>query len=70
MKSRDKIGDNLLLHNISSPKLGCKKLNLKKDTSDNSKLTNGNSVIMHTKPLAKYVQRNVFCSVFKNFFNL
>lgn len=70
MKSRDKIGDNLLLLNVSSPKLGSKKLNLKKDTSDNSKLTNGNSVIMHTKPLAKYVQKNVICSVLKHVFIL
>lgn len=52
LKNRDKVVDNTLL-NMSTPKSGCKKLNLKKDTSDCSKLSHGNSVIMHTKPLAK-----------------
>lgn len=50
----DKVGDNSLLFNISSPRSSCKKLNLKKDANDRSKLNNENScVIMHTKPLAK-----------------
>lgn len=52
LKNRDKIGDNTLQLNISSPKSGCKKLNLKKDLNESSKL-NGNSMIIHTKPLAK-----------------
>lgn len=52
MKNRDKVGDNTLLLNVSSPRSNNKKLNLKKDTNDSSKL-NGNSIIMHTKPLSK-----------------
>uniref|UniRef100_A0A2H8TZV3 Nuclear pore complex protein Nup98-Nup96 n=1 Tax=Melanaphis sacchari TaxID=742174 RepID=A0A2H8TZV3_9HEMI len=52
MKCRDKVGDNSLLFNVS-PRSSCKKLNLKKDYNDSSKLSNGNSMIMHTKPLAK-----------------
>lgn len=53
MNCRDKVGDNSLLFNVSSPRSGCKKLNLKKDINDCSKLNNGNSMIIHTKPLAK-----------------
>jgi len=52
-KNRDKINDNSLILSVSSPRSGCKKLNLKKDANDSSKLANGNSMIMHTKPLAK-----------------
>jgi len=50
-RNRDKINDNSLL-NVSSSRSNCKKLNLKKEATD-SKLTNVNSIIMHTKPLAK-----------------
>lgn len=54
MKCRDKVGDNSLLLNVSSPRSSCKKLNLKKDANDHTKLNNENScMIMHTKPLAK-----------------
>lgn len=54
MKNREnKIIDNSLLLNVSSPRSSCKKLILKKDSNDSSKLNSGNSMIMHTKPLAK-----------------
>ncbi|CAI6376969.1 unnamed protein product [Macrosiphum euphorbiae] len=56
MKRRDKVGDNSLLLNFSSPRSSCKKLNLKKDINVCSKLNKGNSIIMHTKPLAKLQQ--------------
>jgi len=50
MKNRYKVGDNSLLLNVSSPRSDCKKLKLKKD---NDCSNNGNSMIMHIKPLAK-----------------
>lgn len=52
IKNRDKVGDNTLLLNTSS-KSSNKKLNLKKDMNDSMKSNHGNSMIMHTKPLAK-----------------
>lgn len=52
-KNRDKDTDSILLLNITSPRSGCKKLNLKKDSNDSDKLQNGKSLVMHTKPLAK-----------------
>lgn len=53
MKNRDKDADSILLLNITSPRPGCKKLNLKKDSNVSNKLQNGNSMVLHTKPLAK-----------------
>lgn len=50
VKNRDKVGDSSLLLNISSPRSGIKKLNLKKDNDSSNA---GNSMIMNTKPLAK-----------------
>ncbi|XP_050438636.1 nuclear pore complex protein Nup98-Nup96-like isoform X2 [Adelges cooleyi] len=50
LNSQEKISDRSII--VSSPRTNYKKLNLKKD-SDNSRLKSGNSIIMHTKPLAK-----------------
>lgn len=54
MKNREKIVcENSLLLNVSSPRVGCKKLNLKKDPNDSSRLNNNGSMFTHTKPHAK-----------------
>ncbi|VVC35530.1 Hypothetical protein CINCED_3A011775 [Cinara cedri] len=55
IKNQDK-ADSVLLFNITSPRSSCKKLNLKKESNDSTKLQNRNSIVMHTKPLAKLEQ--------------